>query len=94
MQNEQMPDDDPVLTGNHFQKILLDFIRIGVFRQSKAPGKSSYMCIDNNTFCHRVGIAQNNVGGLTPYPRKLHERGHIRWYFPAISRHKLGTTAP
>jgi hypothetical protein len=88
-----MPDDDPVRPGNHRQKILFDFIGIGVFRQPKAARKPSHMCINNNAFCHRVGIAQNNVRRLTPYPRKLHQRGHIRWHFPAILRDKRGTAA-
>jgi hypothetical protein len=88
-----MPDDDPVLLGNQSQKILFDFVGIGLFCQTKAPSKSSHVCIDNNSFCHRVRIAQNDVGGLTPHPWKLHQHGHLRWHFPLISRHKLCTTA-
>lgn len=87
-----MPDDDPVLTRHQLKKILFDFLGVDVLRQSQAPGESPHMRIDNNPFWHFVRVPQNDVGCFAPYPRKLHQRSHICWHFPAVLRHKLRTT--
>jgi hypothetical protein len=57
MQDEQMSDDDPVLPRHQSEKVLFDFIRISVLRESQAPGEAPHMRVDNNPFGHPVGIA-------------------------------------
>jgi hypothetical protein len=93
MQDEQMPNDDPVLPRHQLEKILFDFIGVGVLCESQAPGESPHMRIDNNPFGYFVRVPQNDVGCFAPDPRELHQRSYIGRYFPTVLRHKRCATA-
>jgi len=59
----------PIGFRNDFDKVLLNFDRVGMFRELKPPRQSAYMGIHDNAFANVKSIPENNIGSLAANAR-------------------------
>lgn len=69
MNNQAMRKTGPFVGRQKPAKILLDLRRILVSGEAQAPGKSFTVSVDNDSGCIE-GMAQNHIGGFSPYTWK------------------------
>src|SRR5579884_1401737 len=55
---------DPLVTGNHSHKVLLNILRIVVLGQLKTARDSMHVRIDHNSFSFSEPRPQHDIGGL------------------------------
>ena len=79
-----MTEHHPVGARNKFLQRDLDFLRRLFRRQTKPPGQSPHVRIDDDALVDAERVAEHDVGRLAPHPGQGDERIHRRRHLAAV----------
>ena len=90
MVDQQVGPQSPVGLRHQLHEMALDANRVLFMGERESAGESAYMGIHDDALVHPEGVAEHDVGGLSPDPRKIDELLHgVRYLATVIFRQSL-----